>query len=393
MNKRQDGRTPTVTRARTDSSSASPVSAKTLVPYVDLAGQNKPLRGALLSAVERVLDHGRFILGPEVEQLEAAWARRCGTRHAVSVGSGTDALFLVLKALGIGDGDEVITAPNSFVASASAVVHAGARPCFADVGDDFNLNPDAVRRCITDRTRAIIPVHLTGRPAAMDRINDIAASRSIAVIEDAAQAMGAMCGGRPVGGLARAACFSLHPLKTAGACGDAGMITTDDNDLADRLRRLRNHGFARRQEDCNEWGYNTRMDTLQAALALVKLDHLDEWTSRRRAHAALYRERLAGLVRIPDDRPEDCAVYHTFPVEADRRDELTEHLHYRGIGCAVHYRVPIHLLPAARSLGYKPGDLPMAERQADRIVSLPIHEGLTEQQLDRVCDAVRSFYE
>ena len=362
------------------------------VPFVDLVAQHAPLRDELLEAVGRVLDHGQFILGPEVAELEARWAGLCRVNHAVSVSNGTMALFLVMRALGIGEGDEVITAPNSFVASASPVALTGATPRFADVGDDFNVDPEAVRACINERTKAIIAVHLTGRPADMDALNAIAAEGGVLVIEDAAQAFGAKYRGRPVGSLAEAACFSLHPLKTVGACGDGGMITTDDDVLADRLRRLRNHGLERGQEDCTVWGYNARIDTLQAALTLVKLRHLDEWTHRRRVNAAIYRERLSGLVRIPLDRPDDFAVYHTFPVEADRRDELIDHLQANDIGCAVHYRVPIHLLEAARDLGYVKGDLPVAERLANRVVSLAVHQNLTDAQVHQACDVIQAFF-
>ncbi len=362
------------------------------VPFVDLVSQHAPLRERLLGAVGRVLDHGQFVMGKEVCELERQWAKRCQVRHAVGVSDGTTALFLVLKALGVGPGDEVITAPNSFVASASCVIHCGATPRFADVGDDFNLDPDAVEQCLNESTKVIIAVHLSGRPAGMSRINEIAGSCGAAVIEDAAQAMGARYGGRAVGGLADAACFSLHPLKTVGACGDAGMITTDDDVLAEVLRRLRNHGFSRRQEDCALWGYNARMDSVQAAMALVKMEYLDEWVRVRRTNAAIYRARLSGIVRIPADRTEDRAVYHTFPVEADRRDALVERLTECGIGCAVHYRTPIHLLGCAADLGYSPGDLPVAERQAGRVVSLPVHDALTEQQIHHVCDTIESFY-
>ena len=362
------------------------------VPFVDLVGQHAPLRSAILEAVGRVLDHGRFILGPEVEELERHWADICAVRHAVSVSDGTMALLLTLRALGVGPGDEVITAPNSFVASASCIALLGATPRFADVGDDFNVDPAAVRAAVNKRTKAIIAVHLTGRPAEMDAINQIAAADGLNVIEDAAQAAGARYCGRPVGCLGHAACFSLHPLKTAGACGDAGMITTNDDDLADQLRYLRNHGFEHRQEDCRMWGYNSRMDTIQAAIALVKLAHLSEWISSRRANARIYRARLSPVVRIPSDRPDDYAVYHTFPIEAERRDQLAAHLRANGIGCAVHYSVPIHLLPAAQGLGHARGDLPVAEHQAERIISLPVHQGLTESQVRYVCDVVERFY-
>ena len=371
---------------------ASTTLGKLRVPFVDLVVQHGPLRARLLEAVGRVLDHGQFILGSEVAELEAWWARRCKVQHAVGVSNGTSALSLILKALNIGPGDEVVTAPNSFIASASSVVHVGATPRFADVGDDLNIAPAAVRASINEKTKAIIVVHLTGRPASIDEINAIAAKRSVAVIEDAAQAMGAKSDGRPVGGLSLAAGFSLHPLKTAGACGDAGMITTNDDALADRLRRLGNHGFASRQEDCAFWGYNARMDTVQAAMALVKLDHLDASIERRRAHASIYRRRLADLVHIPPDQPGDFSTYHLFPVLVEKRDELAAFLRAHEIGCAVHYAVPIHLLPAARSLGYGPGDLPVAEQQATRTLSLPITEGLTDEQVHHVCDVVAAFH-
>ena len=366
---------------------------KLSVPFVDLGARHAPLRARLLEAVGRVLDHGQFILGPEVAELEERWARRCGVRHAIGVSSGTAALGLTLKALDIGAGDEVVTAPNSFIASASSVVLAGATPRFADVGDDFNMDPESVQACIRENTKAIVVVHLTGRPAAMDEINAIANRRQVVVIEDAAQAMGAKSAGRPVGSLGLAAAFSLHPLKIIGGCGDAGMITTDDDALADHLRRLRNHGFQNRQEDCTAWGYNERMDTLQAALALVKWDHLDTWIQRRRDQATLYRRRLVDFVRIPPDRPNDQAVYQTFPVLADRRDSLADFLRHHDIGCAVHYPVPIHLLEAARGLGYRRGDLPEAEKQATRTLSLPIHEGLGDEQIHHVCDVIERFYD
>ena len=380
----------------------------TSIPYVDLVTQHAALREEVLAAVARVLDHGQFVFGPEVAQLEERWARQCDVAHAVGVSNGTAGLFLILKALGIGPGDEVITPPNSFLASTSSIVHADATPRFADVGDDFNIDPDSVRRAITPRTRAIIAVHLTGRPADMDALVALAEEHGLDVIEDAAQAIGATCKGRSVGGLGRAACFSLHPLKTVGACGDGGIITTNDDELADRLRLLRNHGLTRRQEDCTEWGYNARLDTIQAAVALVKIERLEEWTACRREHATIYRERLgdggvgegnasaalggpsAGM-SIPTDRPEDRAVYHTFSIEVDRRDELVEHLTSAGVGCAVHYRVPIHLLDVARELGYSRGDLPVAERQADRVVSLPIHEGLGADRIHTVCDRILEF--
>lgn len=362
------------------------------VPYVDLVSQHAPLRQALLNATARVLDHGQFIMGPEVQRLEQRWADLCETQHAVSVSNGSMALLMTLRALGVGAGDEVITVANSFVATVSSIVLAGATPRFADVADDFNLDPETIASNITETTKAIIVVHLTGRPAHMEAINEIAADHNLLVIEDAAQAMRALHHGRPVGSLARAGCFSLHPLKTAGGCGDGGMITTNDGALASRLRLLRNHGITKRQEDCSLWGFNARLDTIQAAMALVKLDHVDEWIARRRENASIYRDRLSRIVEIPFDRPDDFAVYHTFPVLADRRDALVEHLKSKDIGCAVHYRNTIPQLAAAENLKWESGRVSVAERQSRHAISLPIHEGLTTQQIETVCDAVIEFY-
>lgn len=375
-------------RGRVDAPAVTPPA----VPFIDVAAQHAPLRTALLEAVGRVIDHGQFVLGPEVEALERRWASACHVKHAVSVSNGTDALFLVLKALGVGPGDEVITAPNSFLASASCIVMTGAVPRFCDVGDDFNIDADVLPLCITPRTRAIIAVHLAGRPAEMERILSIAEAHGLWVIEDAAQAFGARCQGRPVGGLARAACFSLHPLKTAGACGDGGMITTDEDLFAQRLRLLRNHGLRTRQEDCEAWGYNMRLDTIQAAMMLVKLEHHAGWVRRRRAIAERMRERLSDVLRLPPDRPGDHAVYQTFLAEADRRDELVEHLRARDIGCAVHYPKAIHQLTPATGMRSTHPPLPVAERQAQRIISLPVHQDLSDEQVDRVCDEVETFY-
>ena len=362
------------------------------VPYVDLVTQHAPLRRELLAACARVLEHGRFILGPEVEELEQRWATLCGTRQAVGVSNATMGLLLLLKALDIGPGDEVITAPNSFLASASPIALAGATPVFADVGEDFNLAPESVRTRVTSSTKAIIAVHLAGRPADMDALNQLAEERGLVVLEDAAQAMGARYRGRPAGSLGRAACFSLHPLKTVAGCGDGGVITTDDEDLAESLRRWRNHGLAQRQEDCAFWAYNARLDTMQAAFTLVKLPHLDAWIHTRREHAAHYRHRLGRLAQIPPDHPDDHVGYHTFPIAVERRDELAEYLQARGIGCAVHYRKQIHQLEPALPLGYQPGDLPQTEDLAGRVLSLPIHQDLTADQIDAVCEAVEQFY-
>jgi dTDP-4-amino-4,6-dideoxygalactose transaminase len=363
------------------------------VPYVDLAAQHRPLREEILHAIGEVLDSGIFVLGSKVEQFEREFAKLCGTRFAVGVASGLDALVLSLRGLGIGPGDEVITAPNSFVASGSAIALAGARPVFADVTDDYSLEPQAVERAITQRTRAIVPVHLTGRPARMPELGEIAQRHGLLVIEDAAQAVGARLGGRSVGSFGDAGAFSLHPLKTLGACGDGGVVTTDSQELYRRLKLLRNHGL-RSRDDCAQWAPNSRLDTLQAAILLVKLDYLEEWTEIRRANARRYIEGLADLseIVVPRERPDERAVYHTFVVLAERREELREHLTERGIGTQVHYPTPIHLLMAARELGYRRGDFPVAERQSEQILSLPVHHALQAADIDYVCEAIREFY-
>ena len=363
------------------------------VGLTDLRAQHAELREELLGAFGRVLDHGQFILGPEVDELERLWARECGVRHAVSVSDGTTAMVLVLRAMGLRPDDEVITAPNSFVSTAASVIHAGGVPRFADVGDDHNLDPQAVRAAITRRTHGIMPVHLYGRPANMTALRGIADEHGLFLVEDAAQAFGARHAGSPVGSAGTAGCFSMHPLKAAGACGDAGMITTNDDALAERLRRLRNHGILKRQDDCAYWGHNARMDTLQAALVLVKMPFVTEWTSRRRSFAAMYRTRLEGRVGLPVDRPGDEPIYQGFPIEVDRRDELLVHLRSAGIVAGVPYPVPIHLLEAARGLGHRSGDFPVTERLARRCVHLPIHHNLREDDIEYVCDAVKKFIE
>ncbi|HWE82962.1 MAG TPA: DegT/DnrJ/EryC1/StrS family aminotransferase [Gaiellaceae bacterium] len=362
------------------------------VPYVDLVALQASLREELLEAVGRVLDHGQFILGPEVDEFEQRFADLCGTRFAVGVASGTDALVLALRALDVGPGDEVITAPNSFVATASAIALVGARPVFADVGEDMNIDPEAISSAVTRRTRAVLPVHLTGRPAAMGRVLEVAAQHGLAVVEDCAQAVLAELDGRHVGSFGDVGCFSLHPLKTLSAAGDAGVLTTDDEALSARLRLLRNIGLATR-DDAVLWSGNSRLDTVQAAVMLAKLPYVAAWTEARRANAAAYVDRLAGAcgIRVPVERPIEYSVYHTFVIQAEERDGLRSHLRSARIGTAIHYPVPIHLQTVGRALGYGPGDLPVAERQAERILSLPVHHGLSPVQRDHVVSGILDF--
>jgi dTDP-4-amino-4,6-dideoxygalactose transaminase len=362
------------------------------IPYVDVAGQHAGLRAELHEALDRVLDHGHFVLGEQVEEFERQFAELCHSPLAIAMNSGTDALILCLRALGVGPGDEVITAPNSFVASAGCIALVGARPVFVDVREDYNLDPSLLEKSITPRTRAVIPVHLTGRPADMDPIMEIARKHKLWVIEDAAQAVAAEYKGSRVGSFGDAGCFSLHPLKTLNACGDGGMVVTRNSELAEKLRLLRNLGLQTR-ENAVLWSSNSRLDTLQAAMLLVKLKYLDQWTRRRRAIAHFYQEKLRGLagVQTPVDAPHEYAVYHTFIIQAARRDALKQHLATQGIGSAVHYAVPIHLQQAAKDLGYRRGDFPVTERQAARILSLPVYPELSEENLETVADAIRVF--
>lgn len=366
--------------------------ADSRIPYVNVAAQHAPIRDELLDAVGRVLDRGNFILGAEVESFEREFARCCGVAHAVGVNSGTDALWMALRVLGIGPGDEVITAPNSFIASVSAIKLVGARPVLVDVGEDYNISADAIEAAITPRTRAILPVHLTGRPCDMARIMEIADRHGLHVVEDCAQAAFARFDGKSVGAFGVVGCFSLHPLKTLNACGDGGVLTTDDARLAEQLRVMRNIGL-RTRDDCVMWSPNSRLDTIQAAMLLVKLKYAPSWTKARRDHADYYRSKLAGApgLRVPVDREREYAVYHTFVIQAEERDALRAFLTERGIGSNIHYPVPIHLSTVGRELGYAEGSFPAAERQAKHIVSLPVYPELTRAQLDRVCDSVMEF--
>ncbi|MBI2058262.1 MAG: DegT/DnrJ/EryC1/StrS family aminotransferase [Nitrospirae bacterium] len=361
------------------------------VPFIDLARQHGPLRAELWAAADGVLSRGDSILGEEVSAFEAEFAAYCGTRYAVGVGNGTDALILALRGLGIGAGDEVITVANSFMAPVAAIVRVGARPVFVDVRDDFNIDPEAVVKAITTRTRAILPVHLTGRPVDMNAVMAVAREYGLFVVEDAAQAVGARLGDRRVGSIGTVGCFSLHPLKNLGACGDGGIVTTHDEALYRFLVKGRNHGL-RSPGECEFWSVNSRLDTVQAAWLRIKLRRLDGWIEERRRLASYYREVLSDVVKVPADRDHEFAVYQTFMVQADRRDALREHLSRTGVETRIHYPIPTHLQEAARELGYRPGDLPLTEALSGRILSLPIFPELTMEERETVVARIRRFY-
>ena len=363
------------------------------VPLLDLKQQTRLLEPRITAAIREVLDSGAFILGPAVERLEERMARYCDSRFAVAVASGTDALRLTLTALGIGPGDEVITTPFSFVATASTIVRCGATPVFADIDpDSYNLDPDRIESAVTSRTRAILPVHLYGRPADMDPIRDLAAARGLKVIEDCAQAVGARYGGARVGSLGDAGCFSFFPTKNLGAFGDAGMIVTGSADLHERLVLLRNQG-TRRKHRADVLGFNSRMDTLQAAILQVKLDSLEDWNSQRRAVARRYDRWLEEApVRMPTESRRGRHVYNVYTLRAPRRDQLADRLASRGIGNAVYYPVPLHLQRAFSGLGHTSGSLPGSETACREVISLPIFPELTREQQGRVCAEIYGFY-
>ena len=292
-----------------------------VVPLVNLAGQHAAIKHELLAAIAEVLDQGQFILGRQVDEFERRFAELCGVRYALGVNSGTDALILALRALGVGPGDEVITVPNSFVATATSICLVGARPVFVDVREDYNMDPGLLNAAVTSRTKAILPVHLTGRPADMEPIIEVATAHKLHVVEDCAQAVAAEYKGRRVGSFGTIGCFSLHPLKTLNACGDGGVLTTNDGELCEQLKILRNVGL-RNRDECVIWSGHSRLDSIQAALLLVKMKYLDGWTERRRANASFYQQALAGVsgLELPFDRPHERAVYHVFVVQADGRD-------------------------------------------------------------------------
>jgi dTDP-4-amino-4,6-dideoxygalactose transaminase len=364
------------------------------IPAADLRAQHDALRDELRAAFERVLDASSFIHGPEVEAFEREFAALCGVPYAVAVSNGTDALALALRALDVGAGDLVAVPAFTFVATAEAVWHVGARPLVVDIDPaTFTVDPEALRRALRQRTvRAVIPVHIYGQPAAMDDIAAIAQECGAAVVEDAAQAHGARYHGRRVGALGRLGCFSFYPSKNLGGLGDGGAVTTHDADLAARLRLLRDHGQTAKYTH-GLIGFNARLDGLQAALLRVKLPHLDRWNARRQALAAAYRRGLAGLpgIGLPEAVADREHVYHLFVIRCPRRDALHAYLQAHGIATGVHYPRPLHLQPAFAPLRHQAGDFPVSEAAAQEVLALPLYPELTDDAVARVCDAVRAW--
>jgi len=372
----------------------NPGSADTnpLVPFVDLKAQYQTIKSEIEAAISRVVESGRYILGPEVEKFEKDFAKYVGARFCVGVNSGTAALQLALMATGVGATDEVIVPANTFFATAETVSTAGARPVFVDADSvAYTIDVSKIENAITPRTRAIIPVHLYGQPADLDPIFEIARRHNLSVIEDAAQAHGAEYKGRRVGALGDVGCFSFYPAKNLGAYGDAGAIVTDDDMVARRLRLLRDHGSDRKYYH-EIVGYNSRLETLQAAVLAVKLRHLESWTRLRRRHAAQYHELLkTGSLVLPRELEYARHVYHLYVVQSDRRDELQRKLAAAGVQTGIHYPVPIHLQPAYSSLGYRAGDFPETEKQSQHVLSLPMFAELTDEQINLVAEALKQL--
>jgi dTDP-4-amino-4,6-dideoxygalactose transaminase len=368
------------------------------VPLLDLQAQFATIKDETMAAVLAVIESQRFIMGEQVAQLEQVIASLSRAAHGVGCASGTDALLLPLRALDLRPGDEVITTPFTFFATAGAIANAGGRPVFVDIDPaTFNIDPAGIEAAVTPRTRAVIPVHLFGQMAVIERLQPLVDRHDLVIIEDAAQSIGARrkVGGawRQAGELGWATAFSFFPSKNLGGWGDGGMIVTNDQRLAERLRLLRTHGGAK-QYHHDEIGTNSRLDTLQAAVLLAKAPHLSEWSAARRRQAATYDAAFAALagVTTPHVDPANQHIYHQYTIRADRRDALRDHLAARGIGCAVYYPKPLHLQPCFAELGYGEGAFPEAERACREVLSLPVYPELTEAQRDAVVEAVEGFY-
>ena len=362
--------------------------------FLDLQAQYQAIKPEIDSAIQRVLDSGLFVLGPFVTEFEKNFAKYCGVKHAIGVGNGTDALFLSLKALDIGEGDEVITTPFTFFATAEVIANVGAKPVFVDIRPDtFNIDVEKIEAAITDKTRAIMPVHLYGQMCDMDRILEIALKHGLKVIEDAAQSVGAKYKDARCGGHGDAVCFSFFPSKNLGCYGDGGCIVTNDDSLAEELRMLRAHGSKKKYYN-EKLGVNSRLDAIQAAILDVKLEYIDEWNEGRAVVAARYNEALSGVSDIvtPVTLPDCKHVFHQYTIRTQRRDELAKHLGSAGVPTMVYYPTPMHLLPALAYLKHSHGDFPEAEKAAQKSVSLPMYSELSGQDQEEISTAIKTFF-
>ena len=364
-----------------------------MISFLDLKAQYAAIEQEIDAAMEEVLSSARFILGPAVRDLEQRVAAYCGCKYGVGVASGTDALRLALTAMGIGPGDEVITTPFTFIATANTISHCGARLVFVDIDPrTYNIDAAAIEAAITERTKAIVPVHLYGQPADMDPIMELAEAHGLCVIEDAAQAIGGRYKGRQVGSMGHAGCLSFYPTKNLGAYGDGGMVVTNDATLAEKVDVLRRQG-SKKKYHAEVLGFNSRLDSLQAAILGVKLKYLDDWNEARRRVAQRYNELLADLpLTTPYEAPNVYYVYHQYTIRAPQRDGLAAYLKERGIGTMIYYPVPLHLQGLYAGLGYGEGSLPASEAASREVLSLPMYPELKEQRQAAVAEVLREFY-
>ena len=363
-----------------------------MIPVIDLKSQYASIEGDIQEAISKVLESSQFILGDEVQKFEEEFSIYVGAKFGVAVNSGTSALHLALLSARIGPGDEVITVPSTFVATAAAIVYAGARPVFVDVNPQtLTLDPSLLQRAITSNTKAILPVHLYGHPAEMDPILEIATKHGLAVIEDTAQAHGAEYQGKRLGSLGSYGCFSFYPSKNLGAYGEAGMVVTNDSDAAKRLSMLRDWGQSKKYHH-KTLGFNYRMDGIQGAVLRVKLNHLEDWTKARRKNAALYKQLLDGSdLILPVEIAGNRHVYYVYVVRSKSRDALQNHLLEQGIQTGIHYPHPVHLEEAFQDLGYSVGDFPVAEQAANELLSLPMYPELQPDQIEAIAEAILAF--
>tara|TARA_Y100000034_G_scaffold101161_1_gene125234 strand:- start:678 stop:1778 length:1101 start_codon:yes stop_codon:yes gene_type:complete len=361
------------------------------IPLVDLKAQYRSIKPEIDAVVSDVLDSGWYIMGDRVKEFEKRFAEYCTTTSSIGVGNGTSALRLAVEACGIGEGDEVITTPHTFAATSEAIVSCGAKPVFVDIYEKtYNMDFEKIEEAITDKTKAILPVHLYGQTCDMDHIMEIAQKHNLKVIEDSAQSHGAECNGKRAGSIGDVGCFSFYPGKNLGACGDAGAVTTNDNEISMKIGMLRDHGRSKKYEH-KYIGMNERLDAIQAAILNVKLDHLDDWTAKRIENAGIYTELLEGTDAIlPYTAPFAKHVYHLYIIRTQNRDEIKQKMNAKEIEAGIHYPIPLHLQPAFQYLGYKEGNFPIAEKIAKEILTLPLYPELTREQMEFV---VNSFKE